>query len=113
MAVKTNILFYNGYRYLKHKHSAHKIWWRCEKYKKSCKGWASQERNNITETKEHNHLPSENDITRLPDKNDTLINNSHERMLLLGKIIEHKNLLEEIIKSELITEVTRAELIIQ
>ena len=49
-------LVYRGYRYLKHKETKFKTWWRCESYKDGCTGWLVEVDGVYYLTRIHNHL---------------------------------------------------------
>ena len=99
MSLNIRFLKSSGYRYLKHKSTTKKIWWRCENYKKGCKGWASQEGGNIIITRKHNHPPILEGFNPYIDfYNSIKVNlNEPEREMLLTNFSEHKKLLEIIL----------------
>ena len=55
MEKKRYALIFDGYRYLKHKTTKYKTWWRCAQHKNGCKGWIMEKDGKLFLTKKHNH----------------------------------------------------------
>lgn len=47
--------FCDGFRYLKHKATCFKTWWRCEFASVGCKGWGFEREGQFIQTRAHCH----------------------------------------------------------